>query len=55
LQQNDVVISVNGVRLVNAERITDVIGELRAATTVEIQIERDGTPQTLTLNMGGAR
>lgn len=55
LQQNDVVTSVNGVRLVNAERITDVIGELRAATTVEIQIERDGTPQTLTLNMGGTR
>ena len=50
LMPGDVVLAVNGVRLVSAERITDVLEELTGARDARIDIERDGSPQTVTLS-----
>ena len=50
LMPGDVVLAVNGVRLVSAERITDVLDELRGAQNARIDIERDGSPQSVTLS-----
>ncbi len=55
LQQNDVVMSVNGVRLASAERITDVVDELQAATSVEVQVERDGILETMAFDLSGVQ
>lgn len=55
LEINDVVMSVNGVSLVSAERITDVIEELQDATFVEMQIERDGASNAVEIDLSGAR
>jgi general secretion pathway protein C len=54
LQTNDVVMAVNTVRLVSAERISDVLDELRNATSARLEIERDGSPKTMTFTLGGA-
>jgi len=55
LEINDVVMSVNGVRLVSTERITDVIEELQDATSVQMQIERDGAPNAVNIDLSEAR
>lgn len=49
LMPADVILSVNDVRLVSPERITDVIEELEGADSVGAVIERDGASITLTL------
>lgn len=51
LQPGDVIMSVEGVRLVSAERIKDVVEELETATQVRVGIERDGLPNQFVLNL----
>ncbi|MEQ8736728.1 MAG: hypothetical protein RIC29_17530, partial [Rhodospirillaceae bacterium] len=50
LMPGDVVLAVNDVRLVSAERIKDVLDELSGAQDARIDIERDGSPQSVTLS-----
>lgn len=53
LQPSDVLIAVNGMRLVNNERIQEAIEELRYADTVVVELERDGRPERITVSLGG--
>ncbi|AVP99071.1 type II secretion system protein GspC [Ahniella affigens] len=51
LQPEDIVTSVNGQSITDPSRIQGIVAGLGNATSVSIQVLRNGKPQTLTLNV----
>lgn len=51
LQPGDVVMAVDEVRLVSIERLADIAEELQAAGSARVDIERDGSPLTLSIDL----
>jgi general secretion pathway protein C len=51
LQANDVITMVNGVRLDNPARGLSILQSLRERTQVTVEVVRNGTPQTLSIDL----
>jgi S1-C subfamily serine protease len=52
VQQGDVIVSVDGEKIDSSERLGEIIREHEPGDTIEIVIEREGTEQTLTAELG---
>lgn len=52
IMQGDVITHVNGLPLTNAQSMTGVFDQLRTADRIDVTLERNGQPQSVTIDMG---
>jgi len=52
IKVGDILMKLNGTELAKREQFQDLLKELCAGDEITLDIERDGKPQTLTLNLG---
>jgi serine protease Do len=52
VKEGDVLMKLNGTALTKREQFQDLLKELCAGDEITLDLERDGKPQTLTLNLG---
>jgi general secretion pathway protein C len=51
IRPSDLVTGVNGVNLTNDQEAMKLMGMLKEATTIQVDIVRNGQPQSLTFNL----